>query len=356
MNLKKVYIKLLGTLSTAVGVMIVLFLSSEQQVHYNNAFSRRYPPHPIIKKYYMDLGFNSYYIAGADKNNLYLGNSTAPWHLLQVDLNTKDTFHLKLIPQNRDLSYRSLQIKVLSPYFFVMDGTIPFILRGRLGEWRADPWMYGRAYFSKALPIDSNRIMIRTISTQTQRATLGMITREQGVSVHLDTTILKPSIDGIMDVDGELNYAHDTNMAGYLHFYTNEFLVMDNTLSQIIRRTTIDTTKWAQIRLAKKSREQGVQISAPPVIISNTGAIADDLMFINSDRLGKNEPNNNLEEIAIIDVYNWKKGTYEFSFSLNHTKKEKLREFDIVGNRLVSMQGNKLGIYHMVEKYFISNK
>jgi len=86
MMLNNVYIKLLGTIVMSIGLMVILFLSSEEQVHRNNAFIRRFPPHPVIKEYDIDLGFNSYYVAGLGKDMVYLGNSTAPLHLLKINL------------------------------------------------------------------------------------------------------------------------------------------------------------------------------------------------------------------------------------------------------------------------------
>ena len=96
MMLNNVYIKLLGTIVMSIGLMVILFLSSEEQVHRNNAFIRRFPPHPVIKEYDIDLGFNSYYVAGLGKDMVYLGNSTAPLHLLKINLATRDTAHVKL--------------------------------------------------------------------------------------------------------------------------------------------------------------------------------------------------------------------------------------------------------------------
>ena len=47
----KTAMKILGTSSLGMGLVIVLFLSSERQVHRNNAFTRRIPPHAITKKF-----------------------------------------------------------------------------------------------------------------------------------------------------------------------------------------------------------------------------------------------------------------------------------------------------------------
>src|SRR5690606_31711863 len=65
-NKKSTYIKLLVLMGAGSLVVCIMFLSSEKQIKQNNAFIRRYMPHPIEKIGEYDLKFNSYYIAGVD--------------------------------------------------------------------------------------------------------------------------------------------------------------------------------------------------------------------------------------------------------------------------------------------------
>ena len=356
MSRNKPYGNLAMASGLSIALVVLLFLFSERQVHRNNAFTRRYPPHPIIKEYDLDIGFNSYYIAGFDNEHIYLGNRTAQWHLLRVNLKSRDTAHIQLEPQNKELQYRSLKIGVLPPYFFMMDGTMPFILRGKLGDWIAEPWMEGVAYFNRALPLDSNRIFIRTTHARTQRSTLGLIEKTDAFKVTLDTTLLEQQIDGVFDVDGTMVSNWDNSKLGYVYFYRNQFMTMDSGLKHIKRQRTIDTVKRAHISVAQENRAGRIQMQAPPLTINKAASMYNEFMMVQSDRLGRNESKDMLDQASIIDVYNYKKGTYEFSLYLYQVRKEKAREFAIHGNQLVALIGNSLSVYNTVELFFNSER
>src|SRR5690606_430516 len=155
----------------------------------------------------------------------------------------QDTTHIRMEPIDKELRYRSLQTKVLPPYFFVMDGTIPFILRGQTKDWKAHTWMEGKAYFNKAIPLDSNKIFIRTISTRTQKTALGLIQKRNSFKVRLDTTLLEAQIDGVFDVDGILLSSSQTAQIGYVYYYRNQFMTFDTNLKNTIKQRTIDTVQ-----------------------------------------------------------------------------------------------------------------
>jgi len=237
----------------------------------------------------------------------------------------------------------------------MMDGTMPFILRGRLGEWTAKSWMDGVAYFNRALPIDSNRIYIRTTSSKTQKSTLGLIDGTEGFKVHLDTTLLEQQIDGVFDVDGIMVRDKVDSKLGYVYYYRNQFLTTNSELEELKRQRTIDTVQRAHIEVAQKNREGRIQMQAPPLTINKTAYMTNGMMLIQSDRLGRNESKDMLDQASIIDVYDYRKGTYEFSLYLYHINKQRAREFAIQGDRLVAMIDNSLSVYGTVEPYFKDN-
>lgn len=352
MTTNNVYIKLLGIMSLSMGLIITLFIFSEKKVHRNNAFTRRYPPHPIIKQYDLDIGYNSYYIAGFDQNFLYLGNRSTPWNLLQINMETRDTLTISLEPLDKKLQYRSIRIVVLSPHFFIMDGTMPFILRGRLGNWKANNWMEGAPFFNKAVPIDSNQIFIQAVSSETQKSALGMIKKKSSYQIHLDTTLLESQIDGIFDVDGIMVLSKETSTIGYVYYYRNQFMTMNFEMNNLKRNRTIDTVQKAQISIAEKNKRGQVTLKSPPLFINKSACMSQNLLLIASDRLGKNENDEMLDEATIIDVYDYGRGTYEFSFYLYHTKDHRAREFFVYKGRLIALTETLVTIYQTREPFF----
>src|SRR5690606_32296050 len=120
--------------------------------------------------------------------------------------------------------------------FFVMDGTVPCIFRGRIKNWEADVWMKGKAYFRKAFPIDSNAIYINTISSKTHLATLGLIRKsDNSFNIRLNPEILEEQIDGIFDVNGIMTSYSTGKAIGYIYSYRNQFMIMDSNLNLLKR-------------------------------------------------------------------------------------------------------------------------
>ncbi|MGV8816033.1 MAG: hypothetical protein ACOH2D_18190 [Gelidibacter sp.] len=349
---RKAYFKLLvaGILSAAF--VVIAFILSENEVHRNNSFVRRYPQYPVLNKYNLSIKFNSYYIAGYENGKLYLGNTTAPLHLLEVNIKTQDTTHIRVQLDETDLPFRSLNIKFHPPYFFVMDGAIPFIFRGRIGDWKANLWMKDKAYFDKAIPIDSNKLYINTISTQTHMRTLGYIEKLDDFKIVLNTDVLEKQIDGLFDVDGIMAVSTNNQKLGYIYFYRNQFMLMDSNLKLIKRQNTIDTVQKAQIKLSEINIKRKTEMKAPPLVVNRMASICNDLLFINSNRLGKYEPESMLKEASIIDVYDWKKGSYEFSFYLYNIGNKAMKEFFVYDNYLMALIDDELSVYELTKKYF----
>lgn len=341
---------LFGFLSSAL--IVIMFLLSENQMHRNNAFVRRYPHHPISKKYDLSLKYNSYYIAGYENEILYLGNTTAPLHLLQINLKTKDTKHIQITLERKDFPFRSIKIKLQPPYFFVMDGTIPCIFRGTIGVWQASLWMKDKAYFTNAIPLDSNKLYIKTISSKTKKTILGIIEKRKDFEVSLESSILKKQIDGMFDVDGTMLVSQDKKHLGYTYFYRNQFMIMNSNLELLHKEKTIDTVRIAQIQLSPINKNGEVKMIAPSLEVNKTAALYQNLMMIHSNRLGKYEEKTMLKQASIIDAYDWKKQTYKFSFYIYSVHQKDVKEFNVYDNYLVAIIDNVLSVYQLKPAYF----
>ena len=350
-NIKIIYkLLILGLISSSF--VVILFLFSEHQMHRNNAFIRRYPHHPITKKYDLFLKYNSYYIAGYENDILYLGNTTAPLHLLEIHLKTMDTVHIQIQLEKNEFPFQSVSIQLFSPYFFVMDGTVPCIFKGRIGDWQASLWMKNEAYFSRAIPVDSNKIYIRATNSKTNEFTLGLLEKSDPFKTTLKPDLLEKQLDGIFDVDGLLLASENSNTLGYIYFYRNQFLIMNSSLELLHKEETIDTVRTAQIQLSKKNKKGEIKMKTPPLIVNKTAALYKNMMMIHSNRLGKYEEKHMFNQAAIIDSYNWKDQTYEFSFYIYKVHQKTLKEFNVYDNYLVALIGDMLSVYQLKTSYF----
>jgi uncharacterized membrane protein YphA (DoxX/SURF4 family) len=109
-------------------IVIVLFFLSEEQIHSNNSFLRRYPHHPITAIKGIPIQYNSYYVAGFSKGKIYLGNSTAPLHLLGIDtsLSSQKQIHI-VITDSKNYIFSSIKVSVCDSVFYMSDGSVPII-------------------------------------------------------------------------------------------------------------------------------------------------------------------------------------------------------------------------------------
>ncbi|TXD81186.1 hypothetical protein ESY86_18610 [Subsaximicrobium wynnwilliamsii] len=325
---------------------------SEDQVHRNNAFTRRFPHHPISKLYDLDLGYNSYYISGYVDNQLYLGNRTAPLHLLKIDLASQDTTHIKINLNKKNLPFRSAEIKIVSPYFFLLDGTVPAVFRGKIGMWEANLWDERDIYFSKAIPMDSTTLFVKSTSSRTFESILGIVDLDKSSDILFKEDLLEKQIDGVFDVDGIMVVSDDDKFIGYVYYYRNEFMIMNNDLELETRMRTIDTVRTAQISLSTNIKKLKITMNAPPVYINKNAYMTNNLMLIHSDRIGKFEEKVMHNQAAIIDIYDWTKSTYELSFYVYNLNESKLREFEVHDEYFVSLIGNSLSLYKLKPTHF----
>jgi len=104
-NNVKFALLLICTIFSAVTI-IKLFNLSEDIIHYQNRFIRRFPQHVAQEIHQTDLVFNSYYFAGIGKGKIYLGNYTAPLQLTVLDstLKEKKIFHIELMVTKPSIS------------------------------------------------------------------------------------------------------------------------------------------------------------------------------------------------------------------------------------------------------------
>ncbi|TGV04585.1 MauE/DoxX family redox-associated membrane protein [Flavivirga rizhaonensis] len=349
---KKAYTILSACMVCGIGTVSLLFLLSEHKLHRDNSFTRRFAGHPAIKAKQLDLTYNSYYIAGADQGKVYLGNSIAPFHMVTLDtiLQNKETIQLTL--DQDSLPYKSMQLRVIPPHFFLMDGVMPYVFRGSTTDWKARSVMNKPAYFSHVEPIDSVSLIIRGISSETRESILGKINLSGRGRIDLSRNLLQKQIDGIFDTDGILLYNHQLQKLVYTYHYRNQFIVADTDLQLSHLGKTIDTISHAQIKVGTIASKNQIKMAAPPLMVNKNSATYGNYLFVNSKLIGKYEPIHIWKKASIIDVYNLVDNTYEFSFYVHHLKKDKLRSFRVLHDKFIGLIGNHIVTYQLNTNLF----
>jgi len=349
---RKIYISVIASGALiSVAVVGVLFVMSEDMIHHRNNFVRRFPHHPVNLVKELDLKFNSYYIAGIDNGKIYLGNVTAPLTLTVIDtaLTKKEVAIIKL--PNNSFEFKSVRLTIKAPFYYVSDGTVPCIFRGILDNWKPELWTTA-AYFTAMKPLDSEIVAIRAISSGQRQTVLGTITVSDTTRVDLSKSLLTKQVDGIFDSDGTLLYNEEMQQLIYTYFYRNEIVTSDKFLVLRARFHTIDTNTQAKIKTAYIQSSKQTKMSTPPPNVNKATATSGSYLFVNAALMGKYEPKDMWDKASIIDVYNLYDGTYAFSFYMSDKLKNKMSEFAVDGNLVVSLTGTYLSTYKIKTSYY----
>lgn len=328
-----------------------LFLVSLQEIHRNNGFVREYPHHPVDLIHGRPLRFDSYYIAGFENGKVYLGNSTAPAHVLSIDtLLQTATGHRIHVSGKADYGFSGIQLRLRPPYFYLADGTVPVVYKGTIADWKAKSSTEGKQRFDQWEPIAEHTLAVRRLNPETLRVELGILDLSTG-DAHFSGSLLSAQTDGFFDSDGMLVAGDDGQAFTYVYYYRNEFVVSDQKLELLQNGKTIDTISRAEIDVQYEGGKDVRTMGRQPVQVNKFAYAHGDYLFVKSDRLGRFEPEDMLKNASIVDVYNLKKNTYEFSFYLYNYKGEKVRSFAIYGRLLIGLTARHIVTYRLKNRH-----
>jgi uncharacterized membrane protein YphA (DoxX/SURF4 family) len=340
---------ILLTMLFSIGVVLVLFLSSEEIMHHENPFIRRYPQHPVALTHTADLKFNSYYFAGYDKGRIYLGNYTDPLHVLSMDTTLQHQQKLKITFDRTELPFQMVKILVRPPYFYLMDGTVPCVFRGRIRDWKINTELKGCPFFTLSEPMDSATIAFRNNNGKNGSHVLGVFDSGKLPKAQYVPMLLQKQIDGIFDTDGMLEYSTPLNKMVYVYFYRNQFIVADKKGTLNYRGNTIDTIVHAQIKVTYLKRKNERKMAAPPLVVNAHASVCDNLLFIHSKVTGRYENKKVWQQASIIDIYSIEKNKYIFSFAIYEIGNQKLRSFFVTPTHLFALMDTQIVVYRLKE-------
>lgn len=326
-----------------IGVAVVLLVYTAYVLDEKpyGGFTRNIVANMLTDSVVVALPFNSYYIAGEVKNTIYLGNQTAPLHVLSLSEG-------KLVSMNisvQEPKPRASHIVVDSPFFYLEDLETYTIQAGFLASLKVEfPTLQSR-FFSEAVPLSPNSIIQRTISDRAKEYALAKLTSQSNTYRH---GLLQKQIDGLFCTDGMLTYDKETQRFIYVYFYRNEFISTDTSLDLQFRQNTIDTISRARINVANLAAEDEIILSSPPFVVNRRSAVLGNRLFINSSIASDFETSDTMKHNSVIDVYDLgNEGEYLYSFYLPHFLGYEMKQFAIRGNRLYSLHERFLVQYQL---------
>lgn len=323
--------------------MYFLFQWSENTIHQENPFIRRFVQASNIKKAEKELPASVFYMAGYDHNQIYLANPISPLKILEIDTDLKNTKEYTIELENSKFPFTNVMVRIHPPYFYVMDGSIPIVYRGKISDWKANIQMKENGYFfSKAEVVDSTKIAFRAHDKETFEHVLGTFTLGKHPQIFHAKNLLTKQLDGVFDTDGKMFYERISNTLHYVYYYRNEYLITNDQLELVAKGLTIDTNRVAKISLYKNPKTGEKKLTTPFATIHQLITANEQFLLINATRRGKYEPVEMWKQSSVVDIYNWKDQTYHSSIYIPHQKQQKLKDMMWIHNHLYVIIGNQI--------------
>ena len=334
----------------SVTTVLVLFISTYDSRNKYSSFQRVFAKAHIAEADSLDLKYNSYYFAGFDGHNIFLGNETAPFHLLGVNTALSDSQH-HILKVRHDSNFRKTYVRIHPPYFFLMDGVTPRILRGKLNDWLAEPLEINAEHFNESIPIGNKSFIRRVLDEDTKGYALE---KTSGVDQDLimPPHLLQKQIDGRFCVDGMLHFNSQLNKLLYVYYYRNKYLVMDTTLKLDFYGETIDTISRAKLNI---STIEGGNVSTlgHSLIVNKLSCTYSSFLFVNSGIRARNETEGAFKNASAIDIYDLEARRYVQTFYVKNRNGKRVREFRIFNDKLFVLFDHYLigyDLYNLIDE------
>ncbi len=350
MKLTSKIIILVSTVCLSGMAMLGLFLYANQKIHYANHFTRIFPPHPIEKKAALDLQFNSYYFAGADSGELYLGNETNAGIVLGLDSGLQVSRHCS-VAYPTATHYSATQLMVSASGLYATDLVDHRLYNGPLRDSASLHFVEKQDPSAETVLADQNTLLMRSFSPNRNSYWL----KKKSISTSRTDScrnIFEPQGDSLFSVDGALQTDLVTKQIIYMYYYRNLFYVLDSNLHTLLRAHTIDTNTNAKISVGWIPARNIKMLSAPPMLANRKAAAWNNHLFVQSGLMANNENPQTFSHAAVIDVYSLSDGHYQFSFYLHNYDNKILKSFAIFNNILYAIFDRWIVGYQLHSLYF----
>jgi hypothetical protein len=329
-----VYLFAIGCLSILpILVFLSLYFYKRRQVSYNFKRNIHYKIDSIKP---IDIHFNSYYFAGASGNDFYLGNSTAPFHLLKINSSSTDTLSVKIKANKTDVKLNGLYtVYTDSIHFYLFNGFERSILKGDISNWEATPYPIFTPYFSLVIPLSYQSMVFRMVSTKTGNNSL----RKESLPAKTieNESVLEKQVDGLFCTDGMLDYNKHICKIIYTYYYRNQILLLDTNLKLVTKIKTIDPVDSAKFKVAPINSKNSITFSSPPLVVNAKTSTWKKYLFVQSKLMGKQEDETLFKTSTVIDIYDLEKNTYQYSIYLPNYDNYPIRQFKVVNGYIYSL-------------------
>ncbi|RQO75624.1 hypothetical protein DBR43_09815 [Pedobacter sp. KBW06] len=295
--------------------MYLLFLRSSFKTKRNNGFVRKTPVDTLSPAGFINVGFDSWYFSGFDRDRFFLGNSVAPRSVLVIDTALTLTDSLKLLVRSdRMIAWRSMKLSVDYPHFYLTEGSSPHHFSGVLPDNSVREIPMPLRSFDKVIALSGTSLVFRTPDKKSNQNVLKKLRVDKpGNDV---THMLEKQVDGFFCTDGELLYDRPSGKMVYLYYYRNAFTVLDSNLKVLLKARTLDTVSRARLNLTEVTSRKKTSLASPPLLVNSRGCIYQHKLLVSSKLKADNEADKDFKQNFVMDIYNLNTGKYLHSLYL----------------------------------------
>lgn len=345
MKPRNILFSLLGAFLGSAGFVALLFLSSESAMQKENPFTRRFIPMSAEFSAEYKLDGYGYYFAGSYRDKIYLGNHSTPLYITEIDTLLRKSAKHKITLDKYDYPFRSAEVRIDYPYFFLYDGMVPVIFRGNVSDFSAKTIMDKKIFFTDAAVISGNTFAIRGQKPPRGEHLAGLLEIDNGGKTKFFPDFLVKQQDGVFDTDGQFAYDKVTGKVIYIYYYRNEFIAADSMMRLSLRGNTIDTVSKANLKIVTMKVSGDTRLAAPPLMVNRQIAANGGVLFVQSMLRGRHESKKVWQKAGAVDLYDLENGHYLSSFYVYHSDKNKLKEFIVTKTAFYGILGDKIQKY-----------
>jgi hypothetical protein len=337
---------LLGGASLVALAFVIINADKPQNIQYD---FNRVVENVITEGPETDLIYNSFYIAGAGNNKIYLGNSEAPFTLLEYSADLKMGRHIRLrISPPDTFDKRSIRIHVFDSTVLLCDGRTPRIYTGLLrGDGCAlHRFASDQLYFYNAVPVSASSVLLQGVSKPPYQNILCKES-DNDSSYLIAQAALEKQVDGLFCTAGTLQFDKHLNLAVYVYSHRNEYLLLDTTLCLIEKANTIDTFSTARVRSIEVPSTHKWQLIAPESQVNNGALVSSGNLFVLSGLYTIHDDMDLAIHSSIFDIYDLRTRQYVYSFYLPNQHDIKFSSITISNNFIYAIYDHYLKSFRL---------
>jgi len=203
-----------------------------------------------------------------------------------------------------------------------------------------------KVYFSLLKNLNNNSFLFRGQRASNGENILGLLNVSDSTRFELHDHALQKQIDGVFDTDGQLINDAKTNQGVYTYYYRNEYMVYKPQNNKFTAGKTIDTTTLAKIEVTTLANGEK-KMGAPPNKVNSKTYAYNGLLYVKSELMGKNEQRSMWKQASIIDVYDYNRNEYLYSFYAYNHQSENIKEYAVNDTHFFGLVGNSIVRYIM---------